>query len=324
MDLLIIGDCSIDQYMDIEDSSVLNDPENNESRICFLHGSKITVERFKNNLAGNACHVGVACSKLGLKTMVYTELGDDEYADQFIKEFKKNGIDVSLCRKTPGNNTNVHAIIWHASDRTIFSYHEPRKYNLDLQKLVSEGKKPKWIYYTSLAYGFENFQEDFIKWLNESGENGGKGVGIAYNPGSIMFANMPKVHEFLKYTDVLFVNLEEALKILGKTEDDNLRIEQIHKQLHQYGVKMSVITEGSKGASVYDGVRLVEKSAILVKEPLVDKTGAGDTYAASFLSALNYGKSIETAMEWGNKNSANTVKFVGCIDGLLSLDDLNS
>lgn len=312
MDLLVIGDCSIDLYMDIQDSSVLQDPSTQESKLCFLHGSKIPVEKFRTNLAGNAIHVGVGASRMGLSTQVYTELGDDDYGHRFLDRFQKEGINTDLCRLNKEANTNVHAIIWHEGDRTIFSYHEPRNYHLDFKTLET----PKWIYYTSLAHGYEEFQKDIIGWIEKN-----PSIGVTYNPGSIQMTNLEEVHKFLKVTDVLFVNKEEGEKIAGFMTIEEIPINQTHQKLHELGAKMTVITDGKKGSSVFDGSKMYEKSAMIV-DKVVDKTGAGDTFAATFLAALHYGKDIDKALEWANKNSANTVKVIGCIDGLLTLNDI--
>ncbi len=313
MDLLVIGDCSVDQYMDIEDSAVLNDPSTQEQRICFLHGSKIVVDKFYANLAGNSCHVGVGAARLGLKVGIYTELGDDDYGDKFIKTFKTEGIDTKLCRQAKNTNTNVHTIILHAGERTIFSYHEPRKYHLDFEHLKG-AEKPKWIYYTSLAHGYEEFQNNLVKYIKASDD-----IGVAYNPGSIQLTNLNKVKEFLQIVDVLFVNKEEAKKILEIKDDVEGRL--LHEGLHKLGAKLTVITDGAKGASAYDGSKVVVKPALTV-DKIVNKTGAGDTYATTFVSALNYGKTLEVAMDWSAKNSANVVKGTGALAGMLGKSEV--
>lgn len=314
MDLLVIGDCSVDQYMDIEDSAVLNDPSTQEQKICFLHGSKIVVDKFYANLAGNSCHVGVGASRLGLKVGIYTELGDDDYGDKFIKTFKSEGISTKHCKQTKNTNTNVHTIILHAGERTIFSYHEPRKYHLDFAHLKG-AEKPKWIYYTSLAHGFETFQDNLVEYIKASDE-----IGVAYNPGSIQLTNLTKVKEFLQIVDVLFVNKEEAKRILGTKDDVDGRL--LHEGLHRFGAKLTVITDGARGASAYDGSKVVVKPAIAV-DKIVNKTGAGDTYATTFISALNYGKTLEIAMDWAAKNSANVVKGTGALAGMLHRQDID-
>jgi sugar/nucleoside kinase (ribokinase family) len=46
-------------------------------------------------------------------------------------------------------------------------------------------------------------------------------------------------------------------------------------------------------------------------------TGAGDAFAASFVSAILYGKTIKQALKWGVINANNQIKEIGAIKGLL-------
>lgn len=308
--LLVIGDCSIDQYMHIDSPHIMG------NQICFLHGSKIPVKDFHETLAGNACHVAIGAQKLGLQTSVYSEFGDDEQANKFIQEFKNYGIDTTLCNKNPGTKTNTHAIIVYDDDRTIFSYHEPRKYNLDFHKLP----KPNWIYYTSLAHGFLDFQKKLLEYARENSD-----IGFAFNPGTIQLSEgANKLQEVLEVTNVLFANKQEANMLIGMRPGSKKSLQELHEELHKRGVSISLITDGANGSSCFDGDELIELPAPEVKGEVVDKTGAGDSYAAAFLAALHHKKPIRTAMEWGNKNAAHIVTCVGCIDGLLALEDMES
>ena len=306
MDLLVIGDCSVDQYMGIDDSTVIHDSNENKEVVCFVHGSKIPVHKFNSSLAGNACHVGIGCAKLGLNCSIYTELGNDSNGENFIKEFKKYGINTKYCNLNEDTSTNIHTVIWHANERTIFSYHEPRTYNVPFDTL----DKPKWIYYTSLAHGFEEFQKKLVTYVEAN-----KDIGFTFNPGSIHLENIESFVKILTYLDVIFVNKEEAQKI-SKSQSNEMS--ELHTQLRKLGPKITVITDGKNGASAFDGSRVYYKEAQNIEGPIVDKTGAGDSFAAAFLAALHYKHNIQTALDWGSKNSANIVRYLGCIDGLLS------
>ena len=63
MDLLTIGDVSIDLFMKVDDkelvSSAGDGKDGFESRICFYHGSKIPVSHFETSIAGNSLNVAV-------------------------------------------------------------------------------------------------------------------------------------------------------------------------------------------------------------------------------------------------------------------------
>ncbi len=325
-DLLVIGDCSIDEYMMIEQPHLIGE------QICFLHGSKVPVKKFSRTLAGNVTHVGIGAQRLGMQTVIYTELGADADGDKFITEFKKQGIDTTYCRQNRGKSTNVHAIIVYAGERTIFSYHEPYDYSFSFDKLKG-AKKPKWLYYTSLADGFENFQEKLVRFLAANSD-----VAVAFNPGTVQLkAGTEKLKNILALTHVLFVNKDEAIRLTefadvhknGKLimedraeQENNTLLKDLHAKLVSMGPKISVITDGANGSSVFDGNKLLEKAAPVIEGGVVDKTGAGDAYAVGFLAALHYKKKLSEAMDWGNKNSASTVQMIGAVDGLLTKKEI--
>jgi sugar/nucleoside kinase (ribokinase family) len=77
MDILTIGDCGIDLTMYISKADEIKSSDTGTPEICFIHGSKIPVDQFETSIAGNALNVAVGCNYLGLKTSIYSEIGDD-------------------------------------------------------------------------------------------------------------------------------------------------------------------------------------------------------------------------------------------------------
>lgn len=303
-DILVIGDCDIDLYMKVGREALLE----SEGKVCFFHGTKIPIEEFKTNIAGNACNVAVGCNKLGLDTSIYTELGDDANADIFINEFRKLGIDTTFCIKNPGTPTNVHPIIIYNNERTIFSYHEVRNYK------VKKWSKPKWIYYTSLSKGFEIFQAELVDYLKKNPD-----IGAAINPATFQLkAGVEHLKNILSVTHLLFVNKEEAQTLTKNVSD----VEKIHECLHELGPKITVITDGKNGASCSDGSVFETTASTIPSKEIVDKTGAGDAFSSGFLSALFYGKSLKTALKWGALNSSNALTEIGATKGLLNKKDM--
>jgi ribokinase len=308
MDLLTIGDVSIDLFMKVEDKELLSSAQNGEMpNICFPHGSKIPVSHFETSIAGNSLNVGVGCKYLGLKTALYTEMGDDDNAKRVVSELEGLGVGTQYCATNKGTPTNVHTVIVCGGDRTIFSYHEPRHYK------IQNWENPKWVYYTSLGYGFEAFQQELIGYLQKN-----KNIGVAFNPGTIqMKAGIDKLKSFIQVTDILFLNLEEAQRLVeGKDLPD------LHKKLHQLGAKMTVITDGKKGASASDGKEVIVISAYSDERPVVDKTGAGDAFSSGFLAAIFYGKGMKEALTWGAVNSGDSIKEIGAIKGLCTKEQI--
>ncbi len=312
LDLLVIGDCFVDQHLVIENTDVFTEAETGEAKFCFFHGSKIPVNDFKTTFGGNAAHVSIGAKRLGLNSAIYTELGDDMYSDQLLKLFEKEQVETKYCKTNPGTNTNTSVIIIFNQERTIFNFHQPRNYTLPFEQIPI----PNWIYYTSLSKGFEKFQPKLVDFIKANSD-----IGVACNPGSIHLKNLDQVTPFFKVTDVLFVNKDEARRITNVPVDKQLNPVDLHKEVQMLGPRLTVITDGKNGSSVYDGNELYEQPAPQVSN-VVDKTGAGDAYSAAFLSALHHKKTIREAMEWGNKNAASIVAQIGAIDGLVSLKEV--
>ncbi|HLB51472.1 hypothetical protein A3B64_03900 [candidate division WWE3 bacterium RIFCSPLOWO2_01_FULL_37_24] len=323
-DLLTIGDVSIDLYMLVDGKDIVTD-NSAAPKICFYHGSKVQVEKFSTSAAGNACHVAVGCRLLGMNTSIYTELGDDQNADRFIEEFEQYGIETKYCIKNKNSPTNVHAVVVYGGERTIFTYHEKRNYKL------YEWETPKWIFYSSLAKGFEPFQKELVEYIKKSAlsstdKKNGK-IGVAFNPGTLQLkSGLENLKNILSVTDILFVNKDEAGMLLGmKNADTNSRkndMLKLHKELRNFGPKLTVITDGVNGSTSYDGKELVKMGIYGNGKNVVDKTGAGDAYTAGFLAAIFYGKPLKTAMAWGAVNAANNVKTPGGITGLLNKEEI--
>ncbi len=314
IDLLTIGDCSIDLFMKVDSDFVADTvPGKNggSPKICFFHGSKVPVDTFETSIAGNACNVSIGATKLGMKTAIYAELGDDPYGERIIRELGENGVITDYCIKNKGTPTNVHSIIVHGEERTIFSYHEKRNYKL------YNWSRPKWIFYSSLAKGFDEFQADLVNYIEKNSD-----IGIGFNPGTQQLREgVDALRNFLKVVDVLFVNKEEA-QVLTEPKEQNL--EKLHELLLELGPKVTVITLGEKGSTAHDGTKMIRKGILKKDTKITDTTGAGDSYATGFIAALHHKKPLGTAMEWGAINSSHVIRKIGAIKGLLNKKQMES
>lgn len=302
LDIVCIGDCITDIYFKVDDTAV----HAHHSEACFLHGSKIIVKDAAFNIGGNAFNVAVGVKKLGLSTGLYTELSTTPNSQKVLSELQKNGIDEQLVHQDESNGENASVILAFDSDRTIFSYHGPKQYNLPLFDA------PSILFYTSLSDGFKDIQAQIIDFSKKNQQ-----TLIAFNPGSIQLkAGLDSFRDVLKVVDVLFVNKEEAIALVGEDKPEDL-----HSKLQNLGPRMTVITDNTNGSSASDGT-VFETMPIEDNVAVLDKTGAGDAYTSAFLSALFYKKPLITAMEWGTKNSAGVITLVGSTHGSLTKDQL--
>lgn len=307
-DLISIGDCVIDTFVRLIDAQVLE--KDGQKLLSLRYGSKIPVGESISMVAGNAANNTVGASRLGLKTAIYTNVGnkDEDEADDRIKaKFKKEGVDIRYVVETKDLPSNHHIVLDYKGERTILIYHQSWKFKLpDLDK-------SRWIYLTSLSptYIESNLIEQLINYLERTGAR------LAYQPGTFQIKVGIKKHpRLLSLSEFFIVNKEEAKIILGYEEGENIPIKKLLKELLDLGPRQVVMTDGSEGSYGYDGEKYYKLTIFPAK--LVEMTGSGDGYATACVAGLFYGKELAEAMRWGAANGAAVVEQIGPQAGLLT------
>lgn len=303
MDILSIGDATIDKFLKLKDASVLCTLEREKCMLCLSFADKIPIIRLDEKVAGNALNNAVGSSRLGLETALYTVLGNDETGKKVIKQMVKDRVGTKYVVVERGSQSNYSVVLNFKDERTILVYHHPRQY------LLPKIDHPQWIYYTSVwARGAGKLNAQLVSYINK------KKNFLAFNPGTHQISEgLRHTGPLLRVTDVLFVNKEEAQTLVG----DHKNLKTLMKLLKKYVPGRIVITDGGRGSYTYDG----EKCYYLpiFKAKIVEKTGAGDAYATGFIAALFHGYKAREAMRWGSANAASVIEKIGPQDGLLTL-----
>lgn len=308
-DLISIGDTVIDTFIPITDAEVIN--KDGEKKLALRYGDKIPVGESISMVAGNAANNAVAAARLGLKTAIYTNVGNDPDDQRIRAKFKKEGISLSYIVDNDDLPSNHHVVLDYKGERTILIHHQPWKFDLpDLEK-------SKWIYLTSMSpsYVKSNVIDQIINYLERSGAN------LLYNPGTFQIKHgVKKSPRLLSLTALFIVNKEEAKTVLGHDLRENIPIKKLLSGIVDLGPSKVIITDGGDGSYGYDGENFYQLGIFPAK--LLEMTGSGDGFATGVLSALFYGKDLAEAMRWGAANGASVVEQVGPQAGLLTYDQM--
>lgn len=307
-DLITIGDSVVDTLVPLSNAEVL---EKGAVRMLSMPlGKKVPVEESISLVGGNGANNAVGASRLGLKTAIYTSVGnkdDDQNDDRIKARFKKEKIDLRYIAETDRLPSNHNIVLNFKGERTILTHHQPWKYHLpDLDRT-------KWIYLTSLSpsYVDSNIIEQLINYIERVN------CKLAFQPGTFQLKmGKRKNSKLLSLSDLFILNKEEAEAFLEIKESENTSVKKLLKGLSDLGVKNIVITDGENGSYGYDGEAFYKLEAFPAK--LVEMTGAGDSYATALVAGLIHGKSLKEAMRWGAANSASVVEYVGAQQGLLT------
>lgn len=307
IDILAIGDIATDVFIKIKEAEAKCDIDGEHCKLCLNYGGKIPYESAEVCPAtGNSSNVAICLSRLGLKSALMTNIGDDPTGIDCLDKLKKENVDTTFIKKETGKVTNYHYVLWYEKDHTILTKHEKYEYEWvdnSIKSVIS------WIYLSSLGENSLSFQNKIIEYLEEHNQ-----TKLAFSPGTFQIKlGTEALKEIYKNTEVFICNHEEAQAIL-KTEEEE--IPKLIKKIHELGPRIVVITDGVKGAYSYNGNDIMFIKAF-TEQPAIESTGAGDAFSGTFVGALALGKNISDALIWGMADSRSVVLYVGPHKGLL-------
>lgn len=306
-EFVAIGDTVVDAFIRLKDAEVHCDIDHERCMICMRFADKIPYEDvWVIPAVGNSANATVAAARLGLKSALVTNVGDDRYGEECLAALAGEYVATDFVERQKGKRTNYHYVLWYADDRTILIKHEAYAYRMP------DIGEPKWVYFSSVGERALPFHDVVMDYLEARPE-----VKFAFQPGTFQIKNTAALKRVYVRADLFFCNREEAKRILGTEEDE---IKKLLSLMRDFGPKIVVITDGVKGAYAYDGSEMLFMRPYPDPKPPLERTGAGDAFSATFTSALAMGMDIRTALRWGPINSMSVVQYVGAREGLLSRD----
>jgi sugar/nucleoside kinase (ribokinase family) len=305
LDFVAVGDVVTEPFIRLKDASTHCKIDQSACELCVRFGDKVPYESVEVLRAvGNSANAAVCASRLGLKTALISDIGDDEIGKGDIEELKINNVITDYIHTHPGLPSNYHYVLWYDVERTILVRHTefPYQFPLDLPKT-------KWLYLSSLASNSEQYHKQIMLFLERNPE-----TKLAFQPGTFqMKLGKEKLAEVYKRSEIIFCNVEEANRILGDNEKD---VKILLRKMKELGSSIIVITDGIKGAYAYDGQNFLFMP-VYPHSPY-ERTGAGDAFASTITACLARGMTLEEALKWAPINSMSVVQYVGAQKGLLT------
>ena len=311
IDFLAIGDITTDAFIRIKEASVHCRIDTENCELCMKFGDKVPFEYTKIiNAVGNSANAAVAVSRLGIRSGLIAQIGDDKNGKDCLETLKLESVDSRYIKVHKGVATNYHFVLWYDVDRTILINHVEYDY-----KLPEIKKAPKWIYLSSLASNTANYHEEISIYLTKNPE-----VKLAFQPGTFQIKlGIEKLRNIYKRTEVFICNVEEAQRILH-TESKDIKI--LLGEIHANGPKIVLITDGPKGAYMLDGEHFYFIPVYPDPKPAIERTGCGDAFSATFVASLIMGKSPLEAFTWAPVNPMSVIQYVGAREGLLNKENI--
>ncbi|OIO64215.1 hypothetical protein AUJ68_06855 [Candidatus Woesearchaeota archaeon CG1_02_57_44] len=306
-DVITMGSATVDVRLTVESELIkITTPEHTDTLIAYPLGTKLIIQDLVFTVGGGGTNCAVAFARLGLKVGWLGMLGDDEHGHLVRRILKQEGIDVlgavSKTRKT-GYSVILDSL---EGDRTILTFKGCNDYLLpgliDTKKL-----RARHFYFASMMGDSWKGMEAVAAYAKK------KAIPMTFNPSSYLAKLGTKhISKVLDATTNLILNKEEAALLVGDGP-----VKDLLTRLHALDHSAVCITDGKAGSYAYDGKSFWKcKASKNVK--VVEATGAGDAFAATFTAARLLAKPIPTAMQWGTANAQSVIQHKGAKELLLN------
>lgn len=314
-DIITFGSAAQDIHLRSKAFKVLKDNKDfiTGTGICLSLGSKIDIDDIIFTTGGGGTNTATTFAKQGFKTAFCGAIGADIFGLEIIRELKQFMVDVKFITKKKDKHTNSSIIISNTGeDRTILVYRGASDALSSKDILWSKIKKTGWFYLAPLAGLLCDNFEEIVNFAHENK------IKVAVNPSEQQLS-LPaeKLKSIFQKVDILFLNQEEASLLTKVPFNDE---QNIFKKTDEICSGVTVMTKGGEGVIASDGKYLYSASTNPDRK-IVDTTGAGDSFAAGFLSDyIKYNGDIEKSIQLGIANSEANLSAIGAKAGLLEKD----
>ncbi|MDC1366108.1 adenosine kinase [Pelagibacterales bacterium] len=308
-DIVGIGNAIVDLIAEVDDSYLKKNTITKGSmslvdyEVVNRIGNEVNIIRSISG--GSVANSIVSIAQQNLKTAFIGKVNQDELGEKFSQGLKKEKVEFKIT-KSSTNKYTARCVILVSTDaeRTMNTYlgisQELTEEDIDMgiisnssilylegylwdldnakkaiKKSISAAKSSETIVAFSISDAFcvDRFREEFIDLINNS-------------------------------ADLIFAN-EAEIKSLYETSDINIAIKKC-----QETNKIFAVTLGDKGAKVIHKNEVIDiKSEII--EKLVDTTGAGDLFAAGFLTEYIRTQDLESCGKEGVKMASIIIQKFG-------------
>ena len=318
-DVVTIGTAVRDVVFYTDEGEVFKNPKKDPTKLELLgfeHGAKLKSEDVHFTFGGGAANTAVNFSGLGLKTAAIAGIGEDMDGKDISRNLQSHGIDISLLNKNKKKRSGLSflTVDTDSNEHVVFVYYGA---NLTLKVSPADLKKisTEWFYISSIA------SPAWPQIIKAAAKTGAK---IAWNPGATQLSKgFKKMANLLPEIEVLILNKDEATElVLSKNpRAKKLDTRSMLKEIFSWGPGIVVISDGRKGAWIYDGINIYFDKPGPQKPK--DTTGAGDCFGSTFVGALHRTKyDFKKSIDLATKNASALVNYPGAQIGLLKWQKL--
>jgi sugar/nucleoside kinase (ribokinase family) len=319
IDVLCIGDTVVEPFIHLVKAEVHCGIDNSNCTLTLPFGAKIPFEDDTICYGvGNSANAAVSIARLGLKSAIATELGNDDFGKKCLENFHNEKVDTTNVGLHENVKTNYHYVLWYPPERTILVKHNHFDRKLDVDKFTPNNVPPKFLYLSSLPADSLDYHIEIINWLKKN-----RSVKLVFQPGTFqMQMGTTSLAPLYQLSYLFIVNKEEAMQILNIHPEEKADIQSLLSKTQKLGPTIVCITDGPNGAYMRSNNKNYYMPIYPDPRPPFERTGCGDAFASTLTAMLALGKTPIEALAYGPINSMSVVQQIGAQKGLLTKDEI--
>lgn len=306
-DIITIGSAVRDIMFATDQAETIKNPKPDPTKlklIGFEYGAKIHSDDVQRYYGGGANNTAIGLSRLGLKVAACICVGSDGEGDAMIAHLKTEGVDTRFIQQDKTLLTGLSFLVKETktNEHVAFVNYGANEHLTIPTKVITA--KPTWFYVSALSTkSWSSLMRSVLH----------SGAAVAWNPGAIQLADQKALLPLLKTVAVLIVNKDEATELAQQAGSTK----HLAQAIHRFGPSVVVVTDGRKGATVFDGQKFYVTPGSLAAPK--DTTGAGDAFGSSLVAGLvKFNHSITKALRLATINASAEVAQPGAQNGLLT------
>jgi ribokinase len=268
-------------------------------------GKQVIVRDFQIHGGGCSANFSLACARLGMDVRLFGKVGDDVFGSYVLVELEENNVDTRTVLLTD-KKTGVTVAMLQGVERSFITFRgENATYclnDIDVSKINAD------IVHLPSYFLMDGLRNDYAKLIDLVRAAGIRvSFDTGWDPRGFIRETVEPLYKILPMVDVFLPNIDEARNIMRLGPD--VAPEKVAGMLVDIGVKVAVVKMGEDGCWVAD--RNTSEYVPAFKVKVVDTTGAGDNFAAGFISAYVSGKTLRQSAVIGSATAALKVGGVG-------------
>jgi sugar/nucleoside kinase (ribokinase family) len=272
-------------------------------------------DRFLLCAGGCASNTAAGLSRLGRKVKVLGKVGNDLFGGFVLDDLKRQGVDCSSIAFSKTHPTSGTVIINVSGEdrRYLHCVGANADFSFaDIDCSVLDGARVLYVggYMVMPKFG----AEDLTRLFRAAKQRSVKTVlDVVTPPGLTM--SREQLESMLATTDVFLPNDDEAEAMTGLKDP----VAQAGFLSNLNPACDVVITLGARGAVACRGNEILRAGTYSVQS--IDESGAGDAFAAGYITGLLEDWSLEKTVSFASAVGASCTSALGCTAGVFTFDE---